>query len=106
MVYGPGDGTFLPGNLISRQDAAVLLMQAAAALDLPITAEGGLLYSDMEQISAYARPAVAWVSQVRDSVSSRSVMAGVGDGRFDPMGTYTREQAVLTLLRMFRWQSN
>lgn len=106
VVYGPGDGTFLPGNLISRQDAAVLLMQAAAALDLPITAEGGLLYSDMEQISFYARPAVDWVSQVRDSVSSRSVMAGVGDGRFDPMGTYTREQAVLTLLRMFRWQSN
>ena len=106
VVYGPGDGTFLPGNLISRQDAAVLLMQAAAALDLPITAEGGLLYSDMEQISFYARPAVDWVSQVRDGVSSRSVMAGVGDGRFDPLGTYTREQAVLTLLRMFRWQSN
>lgn len=106
VVYGPGDGTFLPGNLISRQDAAVLLMQAAAAVDLPLGSDSGLLYADMEQISLYAQPAVAWVSQVRDSVSAKSVMAGVGDGRFDPMGTYTREQAVLTLLRMFRWQSN
>ncbi len=106
VVYGPGDGTFHPGNLISRQDAAVLLLQAAVALDRPIEAGDGLLYSDMEQIASYARPAVAWVSRVRDGVSAKAVMAGVGDGRFDPMGTYTREQAVLTLLRMFRWESN
>ena len=104
-VYGPGDGTFLPGNLISRQDAAVLLMQAAASVGLPIEAEAGLLYRDLEHISGYARPAVGWVSQMRDSVSAKAVMAGVGDGRFDPMGTYTREQAVLTLLRLFRCEA-
>ena len=104
VVYGPGDGTFLPGNLITRQDAAVLLMQAAAALNLPLDADDGLLYQDAEHISGYARAAVGWVSCVRDGVSSKTVMAGVGDGRFDPMGTYTREQAVLTLLRLFRWE--
>ena len=104
VVYGPGDGTFLPGNLITRQDAAVLLMQAAAALGLPIDTDGGLLYGDTDSISAYAQPAVNWVSCVRDGVSAKAVMAGVGNGRFDPMGTYTREQAVLTLLRLFRWE--
>ena len=105
-VYGPGDGTFHPGDLISRQDAAVLLMQAAAAVDIPLQGGSGLFYRDMDTISAYALAAVNWVSTARDGVSSKTVMAGVGDGRFDPMGTYTREQAVLTLLRMFRAEHN
>ena len=104
VVYGPGDGTFRPGQHITRQDAAVLLMQAAAALDLPITEGDGLLYRDMDRIALYAQPAVNWVSRVRDSVSANAVMGGVGDGRFDPLASYTREQAILTLLRMFRWQ--
>ncbi|MBR5538165.1 MAG: S-layer homology domain-containing protein [Clostridia bacterium] len=103
VVFGPGDGTFRPGDLITRQDAAVLLMQAAAALDLPIDAGDGLLYRDADRISSYAQPAVSWVSRVRDSVSGNAVMGGLGDGRFDPMSSYTREQAILTLLRMFRW---
>lgn len=104
VVYGPGDGTFRPGQHITRQDAAVLLMQAAAALDLPVTEGDGLLYRDMDRIALYAQPAVNWVSRVRDSVSANAVMGGVGDGRFDPLASYTREQAILTLLRMFRWQ--
>jgi acyl-coenzyme A synthetase/AMP-(fatty) acid ligase len=101
-VFGPGDGTFRPEGLITRQDAAVMLLQAAAALGVEIPSIDGLLYQDMEQVSAYARPAVLWTSQVRDGVSGKSVMSGVGGGRFDPQGTYTREQAMLTALRLFR----
>ena len=62
----------------------------------------GLLYADSEQIAPYARLAVSWASAVRDGVSVMPVMAGVGNGRFDPLGTYTREQAMLTALRLFR----
>ena len=101
-VFGPGDGTFRPEGLISRQDAAVMLMQAAAAVGAEVLPLDGLLYKDMEHISTYARPAVLWTSQMRDSVSGKPVMAGVGDGKFDPLGNYTREQAMLTALRLFR----
>jgi hypothetical protein len=28
-------------------------------------------------------------------------MGGVGDNRFDPQGTYTREQSIVTIIRLF-----
>lgn len=101
-VFGPGDGTFRPEGLISRQDAAVMLMQAAMAVGVELQPQEGLLYRDSDSISPYAQLAVRWVSTLRDSVSSNPVMAGVGGGRFDPQGNYTREQAMLTALRLFR----
>ena len=101
-VFGPGDGTFRPQGLISRQDAAVMLLQAAAAVGAQVLPTDGLLYADADQISTYARLAVQWTSQIRDSVSGKPVMAGVGNSRFDPRGNYTREQAMLTALRLFR----
>ena len=101
-VRGMGDGTFRPGNSITRQDAAVLLLQSATALGLTFEPAEGLLYGDAALIAPYAQPAVAWASLIRDSVSASPVMAGVGDGLFDPLGHYTREQAILTVLRLYR----
>lgn len=101
-VFGPGDGTFRPEGLITRQDAAVMLLQASAAIGIEVRQMSGLVYADSAQIAPYARLAVDWTSAVRDSVTSMPVMAGVGNGRFDPLGTYTREQAMLTALRLFR----
>lgn len=101
-VRGMGDGTFRPGNSITRQDAAVLLLQSAEALGLTFEPTDGLLYSDWGSIAPYAQPAVAWASRIRDGVSANPVMAGIGGGLFDPHGHYTREQAILTLLRLYR----
>ena len=101
-VRGMGDGTFCPGNSITRQDAAVLLLQSANALGLTFASAEGLLYGDQSDIAPYARPAVAWASNIRDGVNFNPVMAGVGGGLFAPQGHYTREQAILTLLRLYR----
>ena len=101
-VRGMGDGTFRPGNSITRQDAAVLLLQSAASLGLTFEQGDGLLYGDWAQIATYAQPAVSWASLVRDSVTAHPVMTGVGNGLFDPQSHYTREQAVLTILRLYR----
>ena len=45
----------------------------------------------------------SFLSRSRISRSSTTSSAGVGGGAFDPLGPYTREQAVLTALRLFRW---
>lgn len=81
-----------------------MLLQASAAVGMEVRPMEGLLYADSDKIAPYARMAVMWTSAVRDSVSAMPVMAGVGGGKFDPMGTYTREQAMLTALRLFRAQ--
>jgi len=101
-VKGLGDGTFRPGRTITRQDAAVMLRQAAEAVGAAVSVEGELPYLDTANIADYAREAVLWASQSVDLQSGRPVMQGVGQGRFDPLGQYTREQAVLTVLRLFR----
>ncbi len=101
-VRGMGDGTFRPGSSITRQDAAVLLLQSAQALGLELPEVPPLTYADSDLVREYAVTAVSWACGAADAVTQNPVMAGVGENRFDPRGTYTREQAVLTLLRLYR----
>jgi len=34
-------------------------------------------------------------------MSGNAVMGGVGNNMFGPLGTYTKEQAILTMVRLF-----
>ena len=103
IVSGDGDGHFVPGRALRRQEAAVMLQRTARALGQ--TEPGSTLlpaYRDESAIQPYAREAVLWAAAVTAPDSGSPVMAGVGYGRFDPMGSYTREQALVTVLRLYR----
>lgn len=102
LVQGVGDGSFRPGDSITRQDAAALLTRLAGLLGFDAAPDTGLLFADADAIADYARPAVALLSSLRDGTTGKPVLAGTGDGRFTPRGDFTREQAVLTVLRLFR----
>lgn len=103
IVSGDGNGHFVPGRALRRQEAAVMLRRTAQALGLA-EPESTLLpaYGDESDIQPYAREAVLWAAAVTDPGSGSPLMAGVGWGRFDPMGPYTREQGLVTVLRLFR----
>jgi len=83
-----------PKNEISRQDAAALLMRAAKLIrgDIEIT---GQAFADDANIADYARQAVSYVTTLK-------IMNGVGENGFDPTATYTREQAYVTIVRLFK----
>ena len=100
IVKGVGGGKFAPSAGITRQDAAALLARAAAYLKLAPNRES-VDFSDGADEADYAKDAVAAVSAMESADGAR-VMAGVGGGRFNPRGGYTREQSVLTLYRLFR----
>ena len=51
-------------------------------------------FTDREDIADWALEDVALMSQL-------GIMNGVGDGRFDPLGTYTEEQCFISLLRLY-----
>lgn len=107
LVLGAGDGTFRPADSITRQDAATLLARLAWLLFTPTAAEPSaagfdLAFADADAIAGYARPAVARLSALRDGITGMPVLAGSADGRFLPRGDFTREQAVLTALRLYR----
>ena len=93
IARGLGDGRFGPDNRITREAAAVLLKNYMDYLGFPAM-DGAIDYADSMDISHWAADAV------RD-VSLAGIMTGVGDNLFGPKGHYTREQAVMTVLRIF-----
>lgn len=101
IVGGVGNGQFSPGGQITRQDAAAMLMRTAKLLGLDTNGGSSVSFSDSKGIASYAKDAVAFVVGTKDKNNGKSVMGGVSDKAFDPLGSYTKEQAFITMIRLF-----
>ena len=95
VVSGVGDGKFDPDGELTREQAATVLAQLAAALgkDFP---EQASTFTDNAAISGWAQAAVG-------QVQAAGIMGGVGNNTFSPKGAYTREQSIVTMLYLFQW---
>ena len=93
VVTGVGGGNFAPNNTISRQEAAVMLARLANAIGQPLPTVPAT-FADNAQVSAWAVEAVG-------QVQAAGIMGGVGNNNFAPSGQYTREQSIITMLRLF-----
>ena len=92
VVNGTGDGAFSPDKNLTRQEAATILARLADYMDIEL-ASGTLSFADNSKISSWAKDSVA-------RISASGVMNGVGNNTFDPLTSYTREQAILTIIRL------
>lgn len=101
IVNGVGNGKFNPDGVISRQEAAVMLMRTASALGITIPEAKGESFSDSDDFAEWAKAGITFVSRMVDKNSNQKVMSGVGNNLFSPLGTYTREQSIVTMLRLF-----
>lgn len=93
IVNGKGDGIFDPKGVITREEAATLVFKTAALFRY-VYEEDTLSYDDTGKISSWARPYVAWVSD-------KFIMNGT-DGSFLPQQTYTVQEAITTVNRLFK----
>lgn len=93
IVEGDGKGFFNPSAPITRQEAAKMLTFTAKALGMDINAVTAT-YIDNKSISDWAIPGVNYVT-------ASGIMKGMGDGTFAPNNPYTREQAFITILRLW-----
>lgn len=92
IVGGVGGGIFNPEGLLTREQAAAMLMRTAKILNyLPQGTPGS--FTDKGGFSPYAVEAI-------DYVSACGVMSGTA-GAFSAKATYTREQAYVTFQRLF-----
>ena len=100
VVKGKGNLAFVPDGYITRQEAATMLHRLAVALDyeLPETAH---VFADNAAVANWAKDAVEAIGLLTDSENGKAVMEGVGENQFAPDGTYTREQAFVTMKRLF-----
>ena len=93
VVTGVGGGNFNPNGTITREQAAVLVARLAEAIGQPLPPSAPT-FADNNLISSWA---VYGVGQMQAS----GIMGGVGNNNFAPRGQYTREQSIISLLRLF-----
>ena len=93
IVSGTGDNNFSPNMQFNREQAAVILTRLADAIGQPLP-QAAAAFADNAQISSWALDSVG---QVQDA----GIMGGVGNNVFDPQGVFTREQSIVTILRLF-----
>ena len=93
VVNGVGDGRFDPSAPLTRQEAATMLCRLAEAAGKPL--ENAL--PDFEDKALIA----SWAESSVGSMQASGVMDGVGGGMFAPTDPYTREQSIVTVMRLY-----
>jgi hypothetical protein len=99
IVGGKGYGRFDPQGSITRQEAAAMLTRTAKVLGYSPSGQE-VAFSDASSIQSWAKDAVSFISAAMDVKSNRAVMGGTGNNAFSPNGTYTRQQAFTTMIRL------
>jgi hypothetical protein len=93
VVNGIGDGLFNPDGDITRQEAAIMLANLSRGV-LGVESEPPPIgYGDAGSVAEWAQSGVAFVTE-------HGIMSGVGENAFAPLNPYTREQSILTVLRL------
>lgn len=93
IVSGMGDKRFEPDRLLSREQAAIVLLNLYQAMG-GVTKDQGSFFEDQTQIASWAVDAVA-------KVQGTGIMSGMKSGRFEPKGNYTREQSIVTMYNLY-----
>ncbi|MDY3971559.1 MAG: S-layer homology domain-containing protein [Clostridia bacterium] len=98
IISGYDDGSFRPRNSITREEAAMLLYKTAKYMKYDNFYEdyklSGYAYADDENIGDWAKEAVY-------QMNNAQIMTGVGDDKFAPEDSYTNEQSIATILRLY-----
>ncbi len=92
IISGRTSTKFDPDAPLTREEAASILMRMSECLGLT-KFTGSELFTDRKDISSWAKESVS-------VVCGMNIMSGMGDGSFDPSGSYTKEQAVSTMIRL------
>lgn len=93
VATGYGDGTFQPGDSITRQEFAQMLYNYAKYKGYDLTAEGDLsTFPDANSIADWAEAAMRWAN-------GNQLINGHDDGTIDAAGIGTRAQAASILMK-------
>ena len=93
VVNGVGNELFDPNGQLTREQAATMLSRLAAALGKPLT-DSAPTFDDNGSVASWASAAVG-------QMQLSGIMSGTGNNQFSPQQSYTREQSVVTIVRMY-----
>ncbi|MEK4248059.1 S-layer homology domain-containing protein [Paenibacillus sp. FSL W7-1287] len=95
IINGTGQGKFSPDNVITREQAATLLLNVYKYLGGELQPAAQAAFADQGKVASWA------ISSVNQA-AKLSIMGGVSDTLFDPKGKYSHEQTIVTLLRLYQ----
>lgn len=94
IIYGKSSEEFAPNDLLTREEAATIIVRMInKVMPMPVT-EMYFDYDDGSDISE-------WASNSVQVMSNLGFMNGVGENKFAPKDNYTAEQSITTLIRMY-----
>ena len=93
VINGYGNYKFCPDNTITRAEAATILNRLAEKLGIQTTV-AKMYFTDVP---------VNWASESIARVYSIGVMKGDSATTFNPKGSYTAEQSVVTMVRIYNY---
>lgn len=94
LVNGVSETEFGVGSYLTRQDMTVICYRALMSTKEIVQIKDAPSFADSDIIAAYAKDAVF-------ELYKAGVVNGIGDNKFDPLGTATRAQGVQMLYNIF-----
>lgn len=101
IVSGTGDNLFTPDRLVTREEAAKMLVSTLTASETSFNLSDGETdeyvinaFDDSEDVSSWAKASVI-------TMLNYSLMNGTTSETFDPKGSTTREQAIASVNRSY-----
>lgn len=95
IINGYSDSVFGVGNMITREDMAVIIYRALDKLELSLESGSATDFSDSGEISQYASEAVS-------KLTAGGIMNGMGDGTFKSKNNATRAMAAKLIYELLK----
>ncbi len=95
IVSGMPDGSFGVGQMITRQDMAVILVNLLKNNNISVVAEDSV-FSDFNEVDPYAETAVKTLSQLK-------IINGFEDNTYRPRNSMTRAEAAVVVNRILTY---
>jgi hypothetical protein len=93
VVIGVGNDNFAPSSNLTREQAATMLARLAEAIGKPLPKQVAT-FADNGSITSCALESVG-------QMQASGIIIGTGNNMFSPQGPYTREQSIVTILRLY-----
>ena len=93
VIRGKGNNLFAPNDNLTRQEAATILARLLEVLNVPIVTKPPV-FSDVANTASWAREAVG-------QMQATGIMSGTGNDMFGPLESYSIEQAIVTLYKVY-----
>ena len=94
IINGKSATKFAPNDYLTREEAATIIVRMVNKIVPMAATEMWFEYDDINEVSE-------WASDSIQTISNLGFMNGVGNNKFAPKETYTTEQAIATLVRVY-----